>query len=211
MSESGGELSQDSVRETFRAAGFRLDWIEKDPSVTCAIDDSFRIIYCNAQWDAFATANGAPELTGSSVLGTNLFDVIPAPLKPYYHGVFREARQSDRVLQVDYECSSPDKYRVYQMQPFPLTDNGGFLLVHSLRVNLAHRRKSRDPSDDRYLTPEGMVKMCCHCRRTRRASSETWDWVPSYLNQKAVPVTHGMCGICLAYFYPSMAERVREG
>jgi hypothetical protein len=211
MSESGGGLSQDSVRETFRAAGLRLEWIEKDPSVTCAIDDGCRFIYCNAQWDAFAAANGAPELTRDSVLGTNFFDVIPAPLKPYYHGVFREARQSDTIVHVDYECSSPDKYRVYQMQLFPLTDTGGFLLVHSLRVCLAHRRKSRDPSESRYLTPEGMVKMCCHCRRTRRAGSETWDWVPSYLNQKSAPITHGMCPICLSYFYPSIAARFVDG
>jgi hypothetical protein len=45
--------------------------------------------------------------------------------------------------------------------------------------------------------------MCGHCRRTRRPGSapEVWDLVAAHISALPPNVSHGLCGICLDYYY----------
>lgn len=63
--------------------------LEQDTSVIFALDSSLRITYCNAAWDHFAAANGAPELVRPAPIGRSLLEYIRGPVASYYENAFR--------------------------------------------------------------------------------------------------------------------------
>jgi hypothetical protein len=106
----------------------------------------------------------------------------------------------------DYECSSAQHYRLFRMEIRPIR-SAGFVLIHALRIERPHGREraSFSPDPRRYTDSHGLITMCAHCRKTRRAAEpEVWDWVPDYLSSGALRTrtSHGLCGPCLAYLYP---------
>ncbi len=56
-----------------------------------------------------------------------------------------------------------------------------------------------------YVGVNGFVTLCAHCRCSKRVDNpDQWDFVPEYLKLKleSTPkVSHGLCPVCLAYFY----------
>lgn len=188
------------------AAGFQLESIEEDHSILYLLRPDLRIAYCNKAWDRFAAENGGVRLNRGEVLGTSVLEIIPEPLRSFYAGGFASAKREFRPWEHDYECSSPDLYRLFHMRVLPLA-NSYLLVENSLRIERPHgaERPPMPANAALYLNANGLVTMCSHCRRTRRSSTlETpvWDWVPSYLENPPATVSHGLCRNCRAYFYP---------
>lgn len=181
-----------------------LKVLEESPNVCYMLDDQFRLIYCNPGWDRFAEANDARKLTGEPLIGTNVFASIPKALGPLYRHAFRSASTSARIWTKVYECSSPLQFRKYRMRIYPVKRRHWFLVTNSLVVQREHKKLSA-PNDDSYVS-RGIVTMCAHCRCSQRAETpERWDFVPEYLELNgpyALNVSHGLCPICQAYFYP---------
>ncbi len=182
--------------------------LQQSGNVSCVVDEGLRLVYCNPAWDQFALANDGDAALASRVLGRNVLDVVPQPLKRLYDQLFGVARDTRQMWPLDYECSSPDVYRLFRMEIRPIQSGTGFVLVHALRVEHPHDtdRKRFSADADRYANTQGVITMCAHCRKTRRvADLEIWDWVPEYLNPGTMRtrITHGLCGSCLAYFYPN--------
>ena len=87
-----------------------------------------------------------------------------------------------------------------------------FLVTNALMVERSHAPIAR-ASLDHYLS-RGIVTMCAHCRCCRRnAMPATWDFVPDYLCLKGralVAVSHGLCPLCEAYFYPTRSQNDQD-
>jgi len=63
--------------------------LERSSAVSYILDSQHRFVYCNPAWDHFARSNQGSQLTGESVAGTDLFDVVPSVLTAYYSDVFQ--------------------------------------------------------------------------------------------------------------------------
>lgn len=170
-----------------------------DPCYT--VNESLEITYCNPAWDLFSRLNqGGPAALRASVLSRNLLDFIPEELKKYHTGLFATARALGRPVTHDYECSTATMFRLYRMQIYPL--DTGFAVINSLRVEHPHDRTPVEPNDAIYRNSAGLIRMCSNCRRTNRADDPAaWDWVPAYLDYKGRKITHGVCLLCMEYFY----------
>jgi PAS domain-containing protein len=191
--------------ETARVAGLSIEELENERSIVYILDSDLRIVYCNPAWDQFATQNHGEGLEWNSPRGTALLEAIAEPLRPFYVDGFRRVAETGEVWEHDFECSSSQLYRIYHMQVKPLQARGGFIVINSLLVETPHEagRQAMPGATTLYLGPGEIVKMCCHCRRTQRCDgSQTWDWVPRYLEAPPGRVSHGLCTSCAAYFYP---------
>lgn len=180
--------------------------IETSEAVSYILDPELRFAYCNPAWDKFAAENGAPELRADAVEGTELFDCIPGELKPFYSKALRDVLRSGDVWEHIYQCSSPEKFRQFRMRVHPFSEEW-LMVTNPLVVEKAHEHISRE-SRDAYMTPEGMIVMCAHCRCSRRADNpDRWDFVPAHLGLKPMValVSHGLCPSCRVYFYPKTA------
>jgi hypothetical protein len=165
------------------SCGFPLEKLEGDLSPIFILDPALRITYCNSAWDKFALENGGAKATRRNVVGTAVMDVIPDPLKKFYADAFAQAGELEKPWEHDYECSSPELYRLCHMRVLSLK-NGFFLVENSLRIEETHSGEGlvAGPVEAMYRDKNGLISMCAHCRRTRRnESSETsWDWAPPW-------------------------------
>jgi hypothetical protein len=177
--------------------------LHKAAAVSYALDSDLRFSYVNPAWDKFAVENGAPELAGTAVLGTPYLAVIPEVLRPFYSRVVEQVRDTGLVWQHVFECSSPEQFRKFRMRTH-LLSSGTLLITNTLVVERAHVIMQGD--DDVYAAAGGIISMCAHCRCSRRIGiSEQWDFVPAHLalSPARLKVSHGLCPICRAYFYPA--------
>ncbi len=166
------------------------------------LDADLHFTYCNPAWDWFAAENGAPELRGKSTVGTDLRLVLVEALRPFYLRAFDQATQSGKVWECVYECSSPNVFRKFQMRIHPLSPSHWYLITNPIVIERPHT-SAVTAALERYLGPDGFITMCSHCRSSRKTGGpEQWDFVPAHLAPHLTNITHGMCPICLEYFYP---------
>jgi hypothetical protein len=177
--------------------------LDERQDVSCALNADLQITYCNPAWDRFALENRGESAVSSRVLGTSLLDVVGDLLQRFYRTMFEAVAASGKAFDFDYECSSADRFRMFRMHVLPLRDPAGFLAIHAMRLEEPHSRTVSLPDVERYRDSRGMIVMCSHCRRTRRADNrDSWDWVPLYLTDSSLNVSHGLCQVCRVYYYP---------
>jgi hypothetical protein len=167
------------------------------------VDSELRITYCNPAWDTFAMANGGEGVLAEHVIGSNLMSAIAEPLHPLFRDVCRSCREHHLTFDMDYECSTAALYRLLHVKILPLRASGELAFIHSTRVERPHgvERPAFSATSD-YVGDHGIVTLCCHCRRARRQdASSMWDWVPAFLQPERWKITHGMCPVCVSYFY----------
>lgn len=183
--------------------------LEHDPAVIYVLDNDLRIIYCNAAWDRFAKNNGgSASVYRRNQLGSCVLDAIPRPLKPFFRDAYSKVLATGEAWAHEYECSSPTEFRRFQMNVQPAAQGGGLLVVNSLHEErpIAAAELAGLPAVAKtYANPHGLITMCSHCRRTARADgSDVWDWVPDYLNRMPKSISHGLCAVCMALYYPNL-------
>jgi len=187
-----------------------ISTLEASRDVAYQLNSDLQIVYCNPAWDRFALANNGGLALADRVLGSTIMDFVPPELLEFYRAVFASAR--DTVVEFDYECSSPDSYRTFEMQILPVEEPNGYAVINALRVE--DRMEKRRPAlllGPEYLTDAGIITVCSHCRRTRRVDcSDQWDWVPGNLKPVQRNVSHGLCPICHAYFYGHMLSKLPD-
>jgi hypothetical protein len=108
----------------------------------------------------------------------------------------------------DYECSSPQHYRRFTLSLYPLRAAKGLLLGHSLRVERPWGSEARkSAAGSAYVGQDGMVRQCANCRRIQVAGEEQqWHYVPEWIRSSPPKTSHGLCLICLDYYYPGSRE-----
>ena len=181
--------------------------LDASPLISYVSDSQFRIVYCNPAWDRFAIENQAPELAGGRVLGSDLRSALGKDLLPFYVQAFDQVRLSGVAWEWIYECSSAELFRKFQMRVLPLQD-GGWLLVTNARIVEHLHPPAMQTALDAYRSPQGMITICSHCRRSRRMDHPAeWDFIPSHIERGRTDISHGLCPICLDYFYgPAMTS-----
>jgi hypothetical protein len=184
-----------------------LSTLEASGDVSCQLNSDLRICYCNPAWDRFALANNGELALSNRVLGSIILDYVPPELIDFYRAAFASARNA--VVEFDYECSSLDLYRTFQMQILPVEQSKGFTVINALNFEESlEGKRSAVVTAPEYLTDSGIITVCSHCRRTRRVDAPTqWDWVPANLKPAQRNVSHGLCPICHAYFYGHMLPK----
>lgn len=177
--------------------------VEESPDVCFAVDESLAISYCNPAWNRFAHENGGgPDVLSARVLRKPFLQFVPEELIGHFQGLFQAARAAGRMHAQDYECSTPEMFRIYRMQIYPLRPGCGFAVINSLRVAHPHTREAREPDAAQYCDSKGFIYMCANCRRTRRLDDHTiWDWVPAYVHSLRRDLSHTICPFCREYYY----------
>lgn len=186
-------------------APFQLHVMDEMPSAVCGLWPDLRIGYVNPAWLSFGRDNGRGELSSHAELGANILDAIPAVLRPFYVEVFARALATRDAIEHDYECSSLTQRRTFRMRVHPTA--GAVIVVHSLLREEAHGEEAHAAVERIYRDERGMIEQCAHCRRIRRASTPdgttaAWDWVPDYVAKMPPSTSHGICAVCIDYFYP---------
>ncbi len=181
--------------------------VAQSPQISFVVDANLRLAYCNQAWDRFAVDNAAPELAGASVVGTDLRCAIGEDLRPFYMQAFETVEREGSVWECLYECSSPQRFRKFQMRIHLLAPSGWFLVTNSLLIERPHAATISSGLED-FVNPDGIVTVCMHCRCSRRAAPpEQWDFVPAHLDRNLSNISHGLCPLCLEYFYPKSEGR----
>jgi len=169
-------------------------------SVSYVLDEQLRFVYCNPAWDAFALANGAPELALNALAGQALLKAIPTVLHPFYANGFRLVQSGNELWEHVYECSSAHEFRRYKMRVDPIL-GGWFLVRHTLVIKRAHEKIVR-PGSHNYVADTGCITVCCNCRRSRRTGrAQKWDFVPEYVANPPRVVEQILCPDCLDTYY----------
>jgi hypothetical protein len=185
-----------------------ISTLEASRDVAYQLNSDLRIVYCNPAWDRFALANNGASALSDRVLGSTIMDFVPPELLDFYRAAFASAQ--DTVVEFDYECSSPDLYRTFEMQILPIEEPSGYAVINALRVeDRMERIRPALVLGPEYVSDAGIITVCSHCRRTRRVDcSDQWDWVPDNLKPVQRNVSHGLCPICYAYFYGHMLSKL---
>lgn len=205
-------MNQATMRSTLREqSGLLRKQLETDPAIICILDENLRITYCNQSWDRFARENGGRGLERNRMAGRSYMAAIPVDLQQFYEEGFARALTTREVWEHCYECSSPEMYRIFRMTTYPDPEGLGLVVVNSLTVERPHdaaERPENAPASRVYIDRDQKITMCCHCRRTRRVDQKmVWDWVPVYLNEAPVRVSHGICTVCMTLHYPDYIEQ----
>lgn len=178
-----------------------------EPSTLVAIDPSGVILWLNPAWQRFAEQNGGSDLAQRFGVGALYFDGIAPPLRAYYELAFRESFAARRIFEQEYECSSPAEYRLMRLRALPITD-GGLLLEHSCVVHQTREWLTSAPVAASYRDEQGVILQCSNCRRVRRADHQGWDWVAAWVAQPPPHCSHGICKVCVGFYWGKRLRRL---
>jgi hypothetical protein len=144
-------------------SGIPLTVFENNPSACYMLGADLEITYCNPAWDRFAAENGGASLAAQSVLYRPVLQFFTTVMRDYYAGLFALARETGEMQCQEYECSSPEIFRSFQMQIYPLKN--GLAIVNSLHAKRAHAQEGSQPFDAVIFSQTGS----CACVPTAAA------------------------------------------
>jgi len=184
--------------------GMPLSVLEESESVIYVLDKSYTFMFCNPAWDEFYWKNGGkgPHAC-EAVLGTSLFDVIPSVLEKFYADLYERANKTGLPVEHEYECSAPDEYRLLRLRVLPV-ERGFIVSNDSIDTHVRPvPGRVNNPDESLYRDKNGLIVMCSHCRRARRREKlNEWEYVPFFVMKPPADISHGLCDLCLEYYYP---------
>ncbi len=191
--------------------GYDLDELDTHAGSIYALDSDLTVVYYNEGYRSFARQNGAIRLIERRWgLGSNWLEALPGCLRTFYEDALRQCMSGGSVWEHEYECSSAETFRRFHQRAYPLGEQGGVLIVNSLVVETPHDpllRRSHAPDSPSYADEHGFIHQCAHCRRISvPRDANRWDWIPAWVAKAPAPVSHGLCPVCLDYYYPAEAS-----
>lgn len=179
-----------------------LEIIEASNDSTYILDTDFKMRAYNSAYVRFGHENDCPEVEERFGIGFDLRDAIYGPPKNYYERKFREVIEKSTPLSFDYECSSPDKYRLLRQTAYPIRNKQGLLLSNHMTICHSHTNPSSKLTSN-HKTTDNMVIQCCHCRKVKNLNAENqWDWIPELVEKPYAMTSHTLCHNCLTHYYP---------
>lgn len=191
---------------------FDLDAFDRQESTIYGVRRDLTLGYVNATWIRFARQNSGPDYLSDDdqILGISVLEAFAGPIRALYESIFERVLEFNDSYEQEYDCSSPREFRNYHMTIHPLPADAqrpeGLLVInspsHSVSSEVAEAPVEAPEPED-YVQNSGQVVACSNCRRFQNAENpERWDWIPDYLEEPPAPVSHGICQVCLDYFYP---------
>lgn len=184
-------------------AGLELD-AESASLVALGVD--LGILWVNAGWERFAAANRGGDVLERFGKGTSYLDGISGAQREHYEAVLRGALVDDEPHESFYECSTPETFRLLKLRALPFPGRG-LLLEHTIVEERPHDRTPEPLDERRFTDSRGLVLQCGNCRRTQDPAARSWHWVASWVDNQPSNTTHGVCAVCLGYYY---GERLRK-
>ena len=187
-------------------AQFDVDTLDRQSEVIYGTWNDYRLAYFNPAWLAFARDNGGqPKIANEWPLGRSISDAWPQVITPCWEARLQTCLRSGLPYQIDYECSSPDLYREFELMVMPLHDSQGLLFINSVRVETPHETPAFEPGKA-YVDGNGLIIQCVHCRRVKNQQVDNrWDRVPALVARPAKNTSHSLCDVCFGYYYPEEA------
>ena len=188
--------------------------------ISYAVDQDFRIIAVGrTNWEAFAASNDAPELTGASVLGQNLLEIVQGnDVREIYRRYAEETLGSSKPVILAARCDSPSVRRELRLAITPLRRAGVVqgLLFQSLTVDELVRppidlfdfKALAALIDARRHLP--IVTLCSFCQRVNRTAAQgeaPWTDAEEYYRSggtSEVRISHGLCPDCENKHYEAL-------
>lgn len=192
---------------------FNLETLESDSSSIFGLSTDLTINYLNPVWFLFAAENGGePSISERFGIGTHVGDALAGAAKEYYLSIYKEVLKKGKVWHHDYECSSPETFRLYHQAAYPLYKRHGLVIVNSLvREEPIDSSSSHPPVVELYTQETGIITQCSNCRRVQRVSpQDVWDWVPAWVERMPENISHSFCRICFEYYFQYKPERSRR-
>jgi hypothetical protein len=165
------------------------------------VDSQNRIVQVSPNWDAFALANGAPEVCARKILNRLLMDFLSGfETKHLYEIMLSKVRSTQNSLTVPFRCDAPALRRFMELTMRP--QEGGQIEFQTVVL----REEARTPTLllDRASRRSGPpVPICAWCKKVSVGSEwlEVEDAVVKLqlFQEPLVPVlTHGICSSCRA-------------
>jgi hypothetical protein len=183
-----------AVPRTFEAVADSTD-------IAYVMSADWKLERTNAGWTRFALENGGAGLLERWPQGSSIKDAIPSVLWAFYGEAFERVSATGQHWEHDFECSSPEAYRLMHMIVYP-SASGSLLVVNTPTIERAHVMDAVSANRAEYER-QGLMVTCSHCRRFRNASREgRWDWVPELVSNPPARLSHGLCPPCLEHYYP---------
>jgi hypothetical protein len=174
-----------------------------------AIDAAGTMLWRNPAWRRFAEQNDGAQVLARHPLGSSYFAGIGGELRTFFEDTFAEARGSQNVFELEYECSSPEVLRLMRLRALPVGAHG-LLLEHSRVLEMPMNRVEREAVESLYVTHQGVIVQCSNCRRVRRTDDGAWDWVASWVRSPHPGISHGLCDVCVGFYWGPRLPRTRR-
>lgn len=177
---------------------FESHVLAENASILVAVDPIGHILWVNRAWHDVARRHGISPRFGP---GSSYFDGIAPPLRDFFEERSKNALLTGQPFEQIYECSSDDTFRIYRLRVLPFGSEG-LLFEHSLVVESPHH--NGDIADERpYLGAHGIIVQCSNCKRVRREEAEgaAWDWVRPWGALSPPNTSHGLCPVCVGYYW----------
>lgn len=181
--------------------------VDREPSSTFGVWRDGTLAFVSGGWSRMAFDNNGAQVLREWPLGRSVWEAVPDVLQGHYRDLWRRVLESQEACEHEYECSSPERKRIYRMQLHPLTSEG-LLIRNQLVVDLPRQDPGAALRPEIYASDAGFLTMCANCRRVRRAlEPAAWDWVPDLVRAPPARLSHGLCEPCLEIYFPEGGPR----
>jgi hypothetical protein len=185
---------------------FKLETLENDTNSVFGLSTDLCINYLNPAWFVFSQENdGEPDISERFGLGTYIGEALSGSARDYYLDAFQRILQKGAVWHHDYECSSPDRFRLYHQSVYPLYKRQGLVIVNSPVTEQLFNESFRilcPATTNLYTQETGFIVQCSNCRRVQSTTrQDVWDWVPALVKDMPANTSHSFCPMCFEYYY----------
>lgn len=184
-----------------------VDFLSNSNDVVYIVDNSLKIRAFNEAWCSFAKNNNGKAILTRFPLGTDIAAVCVEPIKGYIVKAYERALRENAPFAHKYECSSPEIYRVFYQNAYPIIGSEGLLITNHLVIEKQHPEEGVAFSS-RFEDNAKIVTQCSNCGKIRDPQNmEKWYWVPELVENRLPNVSHSICTPCLDHYYPDIAEQ----
>ena len=183
-----------------------IDFLSSSKDVICIVDKELKLMGYNKAWVDFAKSNdGETALTGFP-LQTSISKAGDGPVGNYVLQGYDRALRDHKPFEHQYECSSPEKFRVFHQTAYPISGAKGLVITHHLVVEKDHE-ESEESFASRFQNSHEILIQCANCRKVRDPQDEkTWLWVPALVKNQLPNVSHGICNPCVDHYYGDLVN-----
>jgi hypothetical protein len=183
-----------------------MNFLSTSRDVVCIVDRDLKLVGYNDSWINFAKANDGETVLTKFPLQAKISNAGEGQARDYILHGYERALRDNKPFEHQYECSSPEKYRVFYQTAYPIADSKGLVITHHLVVEKDHD-ESEETFFNRLEDSHDFLTQCANCRKIRHPQEKSiWLWVPALVRCRLPNVSHSICPPCLDHYYPDITD-----